>query len=348
MKKRITILCLMAFLGIITNAVPQCTTATYGQWPAATYTPACSGNAEQIVTNAYAGEYSKVNIVSNTQYTFSSSVSTDFITITNETGTTILASGLTPLSWASASNAGVMRYYFHTNANCGSQNTNRVKSIQCATPVSCGLPSGLTVLNITSNSCRLFWNAPNPLPNSYDIYLSTNNTAPIATTTTATQTSVANLVGALNGLSPATTYYYWVRSNCSGNKSDWVSGGSFTTLTALTCNGAFYGLYPETIFTPACSGNAEQITSFAYAGEYSNVNVITNKQYTFTSSVATDYITITNATGSTVLASGITPLVWNSASTSGVIRYFFHTDANCGSQNTSRIRSLNVRKCIVL
>jgi len=322
-----------------TAALSGCTTATYGQWPAATYTPSCSGSAEQIVNNAYAGEYSKVNILSNTQYTFSSSVATDFVTITNEAGDIVLASGLSPLSWASASNAGVMRYYFHTDANCGAQNTNRIRYIQCGTPVSCGLPSGLTVSNITSNSCRLFWVAPTPAANSYDIYLSTNNTAPL-TTTNATLTSVANLVGALNGLTAATTYYYWIRSNCNGNKSAWVSGGSFTTIAALTCNGAIYGLYPDTTFTPSCTGNAEQIVADAWAGEYTNVNVLSNRQYTFTSSIATDFITITNAAGTSVLASGLTPLVWNSNTTSGVIRYHFSANANCGTQNTSRIRSI--------
>lgn len=316
-----------------------CNGAIYGLYPDATFTPSCTGSTEQIASDAYAGEYSNVNTVSNKQYTFTSSISTDFITITNAAGTAVLASGLTPLTWLSGTTSGVIRYHLNTNSSCGTQNTNRVKSIQCTTPVSCGLPSGLAVSNITSNSCRLFWNAPNPPANSYDIYLSTNSTAPIDTTN-ATQTSVANLVGALNGLSAATTYYYWVRSNCNGNKSAWVSGGSFTTIAALTCNGAFYGLYPDATFTPSCSGNAEQIVNNAWAGEYTNVSVQSNKQYTFTSSIATDFITITNTNGTVVLASGITPLVWNSNATSGVIRYHFSTNANCGVQNTSRIRSI--------
>ena len=184
--------------------------------------------------------------------------------------------------------------------------------------------------------------APATVPTNYDIYISTTNIAPTSTSTASATNTTAG-VGVLNGLSAATTYYYWIRSNCNGTKSTWVSGGNFTTLAALTCNGATNGLYPETTFTPSCTGNTEQIVSDAYAGEYANVNILTDKQYTFTSSVTTDFITITNQGGTTVLASGLTPLIWNSNFT-GIIRYHINTNANCGIQNSPRVRSI---KCSV-
>ncbi|PZO27909.1 MAG: hypothetical protein DCF13_10355 [Flavobacteriaceae bacterium] len=323
----------------VTNTLSGCTTATYNQWPAATFTPTCGIGSETIVTNAYAGEYSLVNVIADRQYTFTTSVTTDFITITNSSNV-ILASGTVPLVWNSGTFAGVIRYYTHLNANCGEQNANRVKAIQCATISNvCGLPTNLAVSNITSNSIRLTWTAPNPAATSYDIYVSVSNTAPVAATN-ATQTSLGNLVRTLTGLTSSTTYYYWIRSNCNGTKSDWVSGGSFTTIAALNCNGAFYGLYPDATFTPACTGNTEQINADAWAGEFTNVNIQSNKQFTFTSSIATDYITITNATGTTVFASGVTPVVWNSASNTGTIRYHLNVNANCSTQGSSRIRSI--------
>ncbi|TDP61576.1 fibronectin type III domain-containing protein [Flavobacterium dankookense] len=322
-----------------TNFTSGCTTATYNQWPAATFTPTCGIGSETIVTNAYAGEYSLVNVIADRQYTFTTSVTTDFITITNSSNV-ILASGTVPLVWNSGSFAGVIRYYTHLNANCGEQNTNRVKAVQCATiSTNCGLPTNLSVSNITSNSIRLTWTAPNPAATSYDIYVNVSNTAPVAATN-ATQTSLGNVVRTLTGLTSSITYYYWIRSNCNGTKSDWVSGGSFTTIAALNCNGAFYGLYPDATFTPACTGNTEQINADAWAGEFTNVNIQSNKQYTFTSSVATDYITITNATGTTVFASGVTPVVWNSASNTGTIRYHLNVNANCSTQGSSRTRSI--------
>jgi uncharacterized protein YaiE (UPF0345 family) len=317
----------------------SCNGAIYGLFPNATFTPSCTGSAEAITSTAYAGQFTNVNITASQQYVFSSSVSTDFISITNSAGTAILATGLTPLSWNSGTNTGLVRYYLHSNSSCASQNTNRVKYMQCPASSSCGVPSALAVSNITSNSCRLTWTAPATAPASYDIYIITTNTAPISTTT-ASATSTTAGVGVLNGLAAATTYYYWIRSNCTSAKSAWVSGGNFTTIAALTCNGATNGLYPDATFTPTCSGTAQQIATDSYAGEYSNVNVVASTQYTFSSSITTDYITITNALGTTVLASGTTPLSWTSGTYAGVIRYHISTNSSCGIQSTNRIRSI--------
>ena len=315
-----------------------CTTAPYGLYPTAAFTPSCTGSNESIVTDAWAGEYSNVNVLASKQYIFTSSVATDYITITNTDGTTVLASGQIPLTWTSAT-AGVIRYYLHANANCGTQNSARTRSIRCDAATTCGLPTALSITNITSNSCRMNWTAPATAPNAYDLYIVTTNTAPTANTA-ATVTSTTAGIGVLSGVAPATTYYYWIRSNCGGLKSAWVSGGSFTTIAALSCNGASNGLYPNATFTPSCSGTNEQIATDAFAGEYANVNAVTNRLYTFTSSVATDYITITNAAGTTVLASGQTPLTWTSGNTSGVIRYYLHANSTCGSQETLRTRSI--------
>ena len=38
-------------------------------------------------------------------------------------------------------------------------------------------------------------------------------------------------------------------------------------------------LFPDNTFTPNCNGNYQTITSQSYAGEYTNVNVIANRQY---------------------------------------------------------------------
>ncbi len=320
-------------------ALSGCTTAPYGLYPSTAFTPSCTGSNETIVDDAWAGEYSNVNVLAGKQYTFTSSVATDYITITNTAGTTILASGLTPLNWNSGTTSGVIRYYLHANANCGTQNSARTRSIRCDAATSCGLPTALSISNITSNSCRMNWTAPATAPNLYDVYIVTTNTAPTANTA-ATVTSTTAGIGVLSGVASATTYYYWIRSNCGGIKSAWVAGGSFTTLAALSCNGASNGLYPDATFTPSCSGTTELIANDAFAGEYANVNAVTNRLYTFTSSVATDYITITNAAGTTVLASGPTPLTWTSGNTSGVIRYYLHANATCGSQETLRARSI--------
>ncbi|OYQ42924.1 fibronectin type III domain-containing protein [Flavobacterium aurantiibacter] len=325
-----------------TAPLPGCTTANYGLFPAATYTPGCSGTAELIASNAWAGEYTNVNILADKQYIFSSSVATDYITITNANATVIYTSGPTPLTWTPSNISGVIRYFLHTNSNCESQNTNRIRYITCSNIVAnCGAPTGLSATNITSNSSRINWSAPTTAPASYDLYIATSSTAPGANTAPNVTSAIAG-IDVLSGLAASTIYYFWIRSNCGASKSAWVSGGSFTTNAALNCNGASNGLFPEAIFTPACTGNFETIVTNAYGGEYTHVSVVANKQYTFSSSVATDYITITNLAGTVALASGTTPVIWNSGSTSGVIRYFLHSQ-NCGSETVPRVRSI---KCI--
>ncbi len=344
MKKTITFFCLLAFLYIIPNAVAQCTTG--GLFPESTFTPNCNGNYQTLSSQSYAGEYSNVNVIANRQYSFSSSVTTDYITITNATGTVTYASGVQPVIWDSGSTTGVIRYYLHSNANCGSQEVNRTRYIRCADASNCTPPSNLAVTNITSNSCKMTWTAASPVPSSnYDIYIVTTNIAPTANST-PTLFSTTNLETTLYlNVAAGTTYYYWVRSNCGATTGVWVSGGSFTTPAALTCNGAINGLFPDATYTPTCTGNTEQIAANAYAGEYSNVNILSNKQYTFTSSVATDFVTITNATGTAVLASGTTPLIWLSGTNSGVIRYHLNTNSSCGTQNSNRVKSI---KCAAI
>ena len=201
----------MAFLNFIPNAVAQCTTATYGLFPANTYTPNCSGNYETLTSQGYAGEYSNVNVIANKQYSFSSSVTTDYITITNATGTIVYASGIQPVIWDSGSTTGVIRYYLHSNASCGSQQVERSRYIRCADASNCTPPSNLMVSNITSNSCKMTWTAASPVPSShYDIYIVTTNSAPTANSTpTLFSTTNLNTTLYLN-VAAGTTYYYWV------------------------------------------------------------------------------------------------------------------------------------------
>ncbi|HLA56337.1 MAG TPA: fibronectin type III domain-containing protein [Flavobacterium sp.] len=314
-----------------------CNTAVYGQFPSWAYEPTCSGSPESIAANAYAGEYSVITIMTNKQYTFSSSVATDFITITNEDGTALLANGITPLVWNSAANSGNIRYYLHTNSACGSQDTNRTRFIACASDSNCGLPANLHTSNITSNSCLVSYTSSASTGASYDIYFGASSAAPNTGTTPSgniTETEVF-----LYNLLANTTYYYWVRANCGTSASAWVSGGSLTTNAFFGCNSATYGLYPEATFTPMCTGSNETIATDAYAGEFSKVAILPNKQYRFTS--LTDFITITNEAGNVFLASGISPLVWNSGSNSGIIRYFIHAFNTCTSQNQNRTRSIS-------
>ena len=113
----------------------QCLTATYGLWPSTNFAPNCGGSCayQTITTGGWAGEYSRVNVVSGNSYKFRSSVTTDFVTIGNSTGTIAYASGLSGvngLTWVSTI-TGTIRFYTHSNASCGNSSLNRTRSVCC-------------------------------------------------------------------------------------------------------------------------------------------------------------------------------------------------------------------------
>ena len=101
-------------------------------------------------------------------------------------------------------------------------------------------------------------------------------------------------------------------------------------------------LYPTATYTPAvCDGiTVNTITTVAYASEYSNVNVTLGETYTFTSSVATDFITIGSEDGLTPIVYGENAnLTWISDVT-GVIRFYLHLDNACGGANVNRTKGI--------
>lgn len=102
-------------------------------------------------------------------------------------------------------------------------------SVATCYPPTPTLPAG----QITSNSAIIAWTAaPNP-PGGYEYYFSSSPTTPISTTPASGINAVGNITNQLSGLTPTTTYYYWVRSLCGGgDKSQWSTSGTFTTLAA--------------------------------------------------------------------------------------------------------------------
>lgn len=138
------------------------------------------------------------------------------------------------------------------NASVSRDNTNFPASGLTFTwsPPSCVVPAAVTVASatITANNAIVSWNpSPSTPTNGYEIYYSASNTAPTMSTVLDATNSVISTTNSatINGLTPSTMYYVWVRSACSSSdKSNWTSSVSFTTLptcfvpTALTVNSA--------------------------------------------------------------------------------------------------------------
>src|SRR5690606_24657728 len=105
-------------------------TGSIDQWPSSTYVPSCNGSVEDITTNGWAGEYSKVQVTAGTTYTFSSSVGTDFITIAKENVPEAYITGTGSVTWTAVANE-VIRFFTHTDDQCGIASVSRARRIQC-------------------------------------------------------------------------------------------------------------------------------------------------------------------------------------------------------------------------
>ncbi|MET3732843.1 T9SS type A sorting domain-containing protein [Moheibacter stercoris] len=105
-----------------------CLDTPNGSW--GSLTPACSGAPELVTSAAWTGEYSSITVTAGTEYIFSSSVNTDFITIASPDGSVAYAAGVTPITWT-ATTSETVRFILHNNSDCEFENVSRSKFVQC-------------------------------------------------------------------------------------------------------------------------------------------------------------------------------------------------------------------------
>jgi len=195
-----------------TTALAQCLgSGSYpnGKWPSANFTPTNTGAAEPIVTNGFAGEYSGVVLVGGQQYVFSSSVSTDLITIsttTTFTAAVAFANG-GPVTYTPPSSG---TYFFGTNlAGCGSDSVNRTRFIQTILPP-CVAPSAQpTGLGLTPNALSISgsFTASSPAATGYLVVRYPAGSTPTNPTDGVTYAAAATLgAGTVVQAGSATTF----------------------------------------------------------------------------------------------------------------------------------------------
>ena len=97
-----------------------------------TQNPTCD-NPVATTTGAWVQEYTNVTVLNGVEYSFTTSAPTNpeipvfYITIGDETGTTVLAAGVESLTWTSTLN-GVVRFYVHGSPTCTDGPTGTVTS----------------------------------------------------------------------------------------------------------------------------------------------------------------------------------------------------------------------------
>lgn len=105
-----------------------------GQYPEGVVVePNCYGAPELITRFGFAGEYSSIAVTEGTEYIFSSSIDTDFITIGNADGTEVITTGTGSVTWVSTV-TGEVRFYTHLDTDCGAEEEERSRFVQCGEP----------------------------------------------------------------------------------------------------------------------------------------------------------------------------------------------------------------------
>ncbi len=119
-----------------------------------------------------------------------------------------------------------------TIAKSGGTGISNIFAISADAFTDCSAPTLQPVGTLSSNSAQVSWTIPpTTTAASYDLYYSTTNTPPTSTTT-PNMTGITGTSTTIGSLSSSTTYYYWVRTNCTTatSQSGWSVGGTFTTL----------------------------------------------------------------------------------------------------------------------
>ncbi len=230
-----------------------------------------------------------------------------------------------------ATSADKFRLLFDNIAN----DTAPAVAPDCPTPAT---PANNTV-DVDANNTTLTWTAPTtggPVA-YYELYMDTN---PNPTTKIGNYINPsATFSAATSNPLVANTTYYWkvVAVNSVGAATNCDTVFTFKTkeFVAAGCTTAPNGLYGALV-PSTCNGTTAVTRTLAYAGEYSTVSLVSGNTYKFEVLLKPGYyITIaTNTTTPVVLTHGVGPILYTATST-GLVRFYVHTDATCTGATTS-------------
>jgi hypothetical protein len=164
------------------------------------------------------------------------------------------------VSCANSTTTGTMSAFFRsdssttpcTTATATGASTDRPLLVATGNVASCLAPLNLVSANVTAFTADISWDATTSTPLiGYEYVVSTSNVAPAGAGTTTT-----NTFASISSLLPQTTYYVFVRSNCTvSDFSGWNGPISFTTACAPITT--LPHLEPFDTFLPICWTEAD-------------------------------------------------------------------------------------------
>ena len=151
-------------------------------------------------------------------------------------------------------------------AACGSTTYSEAEDyiITVSAPPTCYAPENLTATVTSNTSGDVSWTAPSSgtSPVGYEYVISTSNTTPTGAGTATTLTT-----NSFTGLTPDTTYYVFIRSNCGGSDfSNWAMTSFLTGYCTYNTTSSSYWI--EDFTTTGANLNINNTTSGYSAGGY--------------------------------------------------------------------------------
>src|SRR5690554_3409434 len=233
--------CMMIFAGQMSFA--QCINGT----SYLTVTSNNSGDVQSIGTCMFTSEYNNLSgFIIGEDYIFTATQSgvDVYITIT-DTSNTVIEHGPSPLTVNNIT-ASSVRLHATNDAACGSSSTCTATTMQFI--LSCPQPVSLTAFNTSENSADLEWTEEGTAT-AWDIEWGTLGFIP---TGTPTITGVTTNPYTLTGLTTATSYQFYVRSDCGVDDGTSIWSGPFAFQTTADCS-AYTGDITSTVEGNVCN-----------------------------------------------------------------------------------------------
>src|SRR5690554_1315070 len=227
--------CMMIFAGQMSFA--QCINGT----SYLTVTSNNSGDVQSIGTCMFTSEYNNLSgFIIGEDYIFTATQSgvDVYITIT-DTSNTVIEHGPSPLTVNNIT-ASSVRLHATNDAACGSSSTCTATTMQFI--LSCPQPVSLTAFNTSENSADLEWTEEGTAT-AWDIEWGTLGFIP---TGTPTITGVTTNPYTLTGLTTATSYQFYVRSDCGVDDGTSIWSGPFAFQTTADCSGSLLDITSTT------------------------------------------------------------------------------------------------------
>ncbi len=321
-----------------TSAAPVagCTSNTT-QYPTSTFTPTCSGSAQDITTAGYATEYSMVSLTAGNTYTFSSSISSG-------APTSILVAGVQPLEFVPSA-TGTYRLYNNTNSSCGTASTSRTRRVTCSAAASgctnttsAGTGAGPAAGAIVTGNCTAtqYRGYTSGIVTATEYTASSSNTSDYITVRTSTSSGTVLAHGpsplVFTTTGTASLYVHLNTNSACGTNS------TTRTLSLSRASTGCTGSSSYSSYTPTCTGSPVSVGAYSAGSSYSTLSLQAGVDYTFTSSIGTDYLTITNASNAVQVHGVSNDGVIFTPPTTTTYRFHLHANSSCGTNASTRTR----------